>query len=296
MENQFSDDKKLKLMRVVAYQLSGEYGKIAEAFTRHMDSISISAMRISGLYDLLFTVKNRVPGSSVIDSYTTNVRTTLYNMFRESLVRLSYDVDPVNKPVEADEHMLFNFTGIPATVDVTSLAATGGYVPTMEEEFYKEQAPLLYELVEEALKKPSPPDRQVEIVAAIKAHNASGHSAEPIIIPSNDSRNDTTVVNPMPIKIPEDMPSATDAESAPSLPVIDIATPSATTVVADASTDLPVNSFTSVNTNLSDSNNTLQQPDQSSVKVNLEVGTTPNPPKTMDALANRQQVHIKPRR
>ena len=270
------NDSKAKLVRVVTQQLVGEFDKLSASMIRHMDYVQISAMRIGNLMPLLKYIKSRIPGNGMIDECVKNPDKAIHVMFRESLVRMSHDLNPVTEDTfasnadvsEKDEYIIFKFTGVPAVIDAGDLARTGGYMLTSEAEFYAAQAPLLYGVIDDKVKQQT--EREIEIVSAIKAR--SGHTAK--------------------IVQPEDLEDSakSDAEVEPA-----VAEPEVATTAPERVASYPVEV---VSDDLEASTEVEQKVTSQSAPI-TEPQKTSQPPqpsfRSMDSLAAKQQAFHKKR-
>jgi hypothetical protein len=230
-------DKKARTIKVVIDQLTSEYGKLAESIIKHMTSKNLAVVRLSGINDYLSLIWNRVPNSNLIFEYAKQgVDHTLYGMFRQVLVRSSYDADPVGHTGDKsrDEHLVFALTKIPQILSLETIAEGYGYRPTTTEEHYRKQEKLLRDVIESESKARVAEERKIEVINAIKARNQSnsfavntGHTLRPPVVSTVPSPEILTN-NPSPNLIVPNGPTGSEEYALKKLPTTETAPVSST--------------------------------------------------------------------
>lgn len=170
--------KDAKLISVISKQISKEYAEISGLLIEYMTLNKLSGLRLSEVNEVLLKVAEAIPGYDRFHSMIGNPKDVLYKMFRETLVARSYDIDPAGSgDVSRDEHILFNMVGIPELKAIYDIVYPR-YKIKSQQEFYNEQAPLLYEMLDDVTGKTE--ERKIEVVQAIKAQGVSVARSKPL--------------------------------------------------------------------------------------------------------------------
>lgn len=130
------------LLRIVTSQFTMECINCSKAIVSHCDKSNITAIRVKGLREYLQKILGGIPGNIILKGMPDS-DANIISIFRESLRRLSFDLDKVD--FAADEWLLYKFLQLGDAVLAADLINTGGY-PFPDPRKYYEQIPALTEL------------------------------------------------------------------------------------------------------------------------------------------------------